>query len=135
MNPLTSLLAAALVGLALGAGGASKVVANHYRAEAAAQKEADAAAYQARTVELSDVSAELERVKSEKKVIYRTIAKRIETYIDRPIYLRDAYDDDGVRDVNATFADAADTGEPGTGVPGANPAGGQDGRDRAAEND
>jgi hypothetical protein len=135
MNQLTSLLIAALVGLSLGASGTYKIVANHYRAEAAAQKEADAKAYQARAVELNDVSAELERVKSEKKVIYRTVTKRVETYIDRPIYLRDAYDDDGVRDVNATFADAADPGQPGARVPGTDATGRKDRRNRPAEND
>jgi hypothetical protein len=123
MNPLTSILIAALVGMAVGAGGAGKVVADHYRAEAAQQKEADAKAYQARTLQLNDVSAELERAKSEKQIVYRTITKRVETYIDRPVYQRECLDDDGLRDANAALAGRASSGEPAPAVPAAGAAG------------
>ena len=123
MNPLTSLLIAGLVGLSVGASGTYKAVADHYRAEAAAQKDVDAKAYQARTVQLNDVSADLERAKSEKQIVYRTITKRVETYIDRPIYVRDAIDDDGLRDINAALAGRASSGEPAPAVPAAGAAG------------
>jgi hypothetical protein len=119
VNPLTSLLVAGLVGLSLGASGTCKVVVDHYRAEAAAQKESDAKAYQARTVQLNEVSAELERAKSEKQIVYRTITKRVETYIDRPVYQRECLDDDGLRDANAALAGRASSGEPAPAVPAA----------------
>jgi hypothetical protein len=123
VNPLTSILIAGLVGLSLGVSGTYKVVADHYRAEAAAQKEADAKAYQVRTLELNDVSAELERAKSEKQIVYRTITKRVETYIDRPVYQRECLDDDGLRDANVALAGRASSGEPAPAVPAAGAAG------------
>jgi hypothetical protein len=126
---------ALVVGIVIGAGPAVKLTADHYKAKAVAAELAAAEAYQARTVELNQVSADLERAKHEKQVVYRTITKRVQTYIDRPIYLRDAYDDDGVRDVNATFADATDPGQPGARVPGADSTGRKDRRNRPAEND
>ena len=116
MNPLTSLLVAALVGLAAGASGTYKVVADHYRAEAAAQKEADARAYQAKTIEFNQVSAELEQVRNDRKIVYRTITRNVQTYIDRPVYQRECLDDDGLRDANAALAGRVGTGQPPTAV-------------------
>lgn len=109
-------------GLVIGAGAATKLTADHYTAKAAAAELAAADAYQARTVELNQVSADLERAKHEKQVVYRTITKRVETYIDRPIYLRDAIDDDGLRDINAALA-GANPSEPAPAVPAADAAG------------
>jgi hypothetical protein len=123
MNLLTSLLIAGLVGLSVGVSGTYKVVADHYRAEAAAQKDADAKAYQVRTLELNDVSAELERAKSEKQIVYRTITKRVETYIDRPVYQRECLDDDGLRDANAALAGRASASQSDAAVPAAGAAG------------
>lgn len=118
----------AAVAFLMGAGAAYSITADHYDAKAAKAQAEAAEAYQARTVELNAVSADLERVKSEKQIVYRTITKRVETYIDRPIYLRDAVDDDGLRDINAALAGRADPGEPAPAVPAADAAGGQDRR-------
>jgi hypothetical protein len=123
MNPLTSLLIAGLVGMAVGAGSAGKVVSNHYRAEAAAQKKADAKAYQARTVEFNQVSAELEQARNDRKIVYRTITRNVQTYIDRPVYQRECLDDDGLRDANAALAGAARAREPAPAVSAAGAAG------------
>lgn len=81
------------------------LVANHYRAEASAQKEADAAAYQAKAIELNQVSAELEQARNDRKIVYRTITRNVQTYIDRPVYQRECLDSDGLRDANAECAD------------------------------
>lgn len=104
--------------MALGAAGASKVVLNHYRAEAAAQKEADAAACQAGTLEFNQVSAELKQARNDRKIVYWTITQNVPTYIDRPVYQRECLDDDGLRDVNAALA-AARAREPAAAMPGA----------------
>lgn len=125
----------AAVAFCLGAGSAYQLTANHYEAAAAEERQAAAEAYQQRTEDYNQASAELERAKNEKQIVYRTITKRVETYIDRPIYLRDAYDDDGVRDVNATFAESADPSQPDARVPAADTTGRQDRRPRPAEND
>lgn len=124
MNPLAIALA---VGLAIGAATATKLTADHYDAKAAKAQQAAAEAYQARTVELNQVSADLERAKHEKQIVYRTITKRVETYIYRPIYLRDAIDDDGLRDINAALA-GANPAEPAPAMPAAAASGGQDRR-------
>jgi hypothetical protein len=128
MNPLTSILVAALVGMAIGAGGAGKVVANHYRAEAAEQKEADAKAYQARTVELNQVSAELERARHDRKVVYRTITQRVENVVTRDVYRNVCLDADGVLLVNSALTGRASPGEPAAAMPAAGTATGNDRR-------
>lgn len=135
MIPPTLAAIGAAVAFCLGAGSAYQLTAKHYEAAAAKERQAAAEAYQQRTEDYHQASAELERAKNEKQIVYRTITKRVEAYIDRPVYQRDAYDDDGVRDVNATFAESADPGQLGAGVPTADAAGRQDRRARPAEND
>jgi hypothetical protein len=121
VNRLAALLIAVALGMAAGSAAGYKLTADHYKAAQLEQERAAAAAYQARTEELNQVSAELERAKSEKHVIYRTITKRVQTYIDRPVYLHDCVDDDGLRDINAALA-GADPGKPDAAVPGADAA-------------
>lgn len=123
MNTLTSLVVAAVAGAAIGAGGAGKVVANHYRAEAAAQKEADAAAYQAKAIELNQVSAELEQARNDRKIVYRTITKQVEKIVDRDVYRNTCVDDDGLRAINAALAGHTSAGEPAPAVSAAAAAG------------
>lgn len=125
MNPLAIVAAIAFT---VGAGAAYKLTSDHDDAKAAKQQQQAADAYQARTVELNTVSAELERAKSEKQIVYRTIIKRVETYIDRPIYLRDAVDDDGLRDEDAALTRTANPRKPAAVVPGPDADGGQDRR-------
>lgn len=124
MTPLAIFGACAVVAFTAGAGITYRLTSDRYDAKAAAQMQADAEAYQSRTVELNQLSADLERAKSEKQIVYRTITKRVETYIDRPIYVRDAVDDDGLRDINAALAGAASTSEPTPAMP-ATPAAGR----------
>lgn len=121
MKPVILLGAAAI--FSAGAMSGYKVTADHYTAAAAkAQKEA-AEAYQARTVELNQVSAELEQAKNDRKTVYRTIVRNVETYIDRPVYQRECLDDDGLRDANTALAGRAGTGQPPAAVPAAPAAG------------
>lgn len=117
MTPLSIFGIVAAVAFTIGAGIGSKLTSDHDKALQLTQERAAAAAYQARTVELNQVSADLERAKSEKQIVYRTITKRVETYIDRPIYLRDAVDDDGLRDINAALAGATSASEPAAAMP------------------
>jgi hypothetical protein len=112
MNRLTFLLIAAGIGLSVGAAAAYKLTSDHYKAAALEQAE-----------QMNAVSAELERTRHDKQVVYRTITKRVQTYIDRPVYLRECLDDDGVRDINAALAGRADPGEPDAAVPAAGAAG------------
>jgi hypothetical protein len=104
MNPLTSLFMAGLFGAAIGAAGAGKVVADHYSAAATKRIGEAAAAYESRTQDLNDKSAELEGVKSGQRTVYKTIEKRVETYVDRPVYIRECLDTQGVEDVNSALS-------------------------------
>lgn len=128
MNPLTSLLMAALVGVAAGAGSTYKVVANHYRAEAVAQKEADAEAYQARTVELNAIAAQLEQARHDRKTVYRTITQQVEKVVTRDVYRNVCIDGDGLRAINAALAGRADPSQPADAMPAAGAAAGNDRR-------
>lgn len=40
------------------------------------------------------------------KIVYRTITKQVDKYIDRPVYRNTCFDDDGLRDVNAALIGA-----------------------------
>lgn len=126
MSRLTALLIAAGIGLAAGAGAAYKITADHYQAAAARSQQEAAEAYQARTVELNQVSAELERARHDRKVVYRTIEKRVESYINDPLYQRDCIDERGLRDINAALAGRASAGQPADAVPTAGAAAGND---------
>lgn len=105
-----------------------KMTASSWREDMAEAERAAHAAYAARTQELNDTAAALEKAKNEKKIVYRTITKRVEAYIDRPVYQLECLDDDGLRDVNAAFAGHADPGQPAAAMPGADASGGQDWR-------
>jgi hypothetical protein len=127
MNPIGVGAIAAALAFAIGTGAGVKLSADHYAAKEAKKLKDASDAYEARTEELNAVSAELERAKSEKQVIYRTITKRVQTYIDRPVYLHDCVDDDGLRDINAALA-GADPGKPAAAVPATDAARRKDGR-------
>lgn len=119
MNPLAIVAA---IAFAVGAGTAYTLTSDHYDAKAAKAQQQAADAYQARTVELNAVSADLERAKHEKQVVYRTITKRVETYIGDPLYQRECIDDRGLRDINAALA-GTDPGQPAAAVPATDAAG------------
>jgi hypothetical protein len=128
MNRLSALLIAAGIGLAAGAGAACKLTADHYIAAAATQKEADAKAYQARTAEFNQVSAELEQARNDRKIVYRTITKQVEKVVDRDMYRQSCFDDDGLSIANAALAGATRAGQPADAMPAAGAATGNDGR-------
>lgn len=135
MIPLPLAAGALALAFAVGAGSSYLVITDHYSAAAAKKIGEAAAAYEARTQDLNDKSAELEGIRNGQRIVNKVIEKRVETYIDRPIYIRECLDDSGVRDFNATIAQSADPGKPGPGVPAADAAGGKDRRPRPAETD
>lgn len=128
MNGLTLGAMAAAITFALGAGTGYKLTADHYQAVAAREQQEAAEAYQARTVELNQLSAELERARHDRKVVYRTITRNVETYINDPLYQRDCVDERGLRDINAALAGRASAGQPADAVPAAGAAAGNDRR-------
>lgn len=48
----------------------------------------------------------LEAGNAKAKVVYRTITKSVDRYIDRPVYRNVCFDDDGLRDANAALVGA-----------------------------
>lgn len=117
------LLAAAIFGAGALAG--YKVTADHYTAVSAEALKAAAEAYQARTVELNDIAAQLEQSRHERKTVYRTITRDVEKVVTRDVYRNVCLDADGVRLINDAFAGRASAGDFASAVPatGATPRG------------
>ena len=80
------------------------VVSGHYELKEAADlakaQQAAAVQYQSITQKYNDVSAQLETAKAQKQIVYQTITREIPTIIDRPVYLQQCMDSDGVKLVN-----------------------------------
>lgn len=104
MNGLSLAAIAAAVAFALGAGVGSNLTADHYAAKEARAQQAAAAIYQARTEELNAVSAELERARHDRKIVYKTITQQVDRIVARNVYRNICIDDSGVQLVNAALA-------------------------------
>jgi hypothetical protein len=66
----------------------------------------------------ADASSKLEKDNAKAKVVYRTITKTVDKYIDRPIYRNVCLDADGLRDANAALSGAlTPAGEPNKPLP------------------
>lgn len=125
MNPLAIVAA---VAFAVGAGSAYKLTADHFHAVAAKAQQEAAEAYQARTVELNTIAAQLEQSRHDRKTIYRTITRDVEKVVTRDLYRNECLDSDGLRIVNDALAGRASAGQPAASLPTAGATGGQDRR-------
>ena len=66
---------------------------------------------------------ELEAERAKKKVVYKTITQSVDKYIDRPVYLANCFDADGLRDATAAInGKIADRQQPDATVPATKPA-------------
>lgn len=120
---------ATAVAFALGAGSGYKLTADHFVAKQARAEKAAAAAYQARTEELNAVSAELEKARHDRKIVYKTITQQVDRIVTRDVYRNVCLDDDGLSAVNAALAGKpANPGAADAAVPAAGTAAGEDGR-------
>lgn len=75
----------------------------------AAKLECEEAAREQREAEATQANAastKLEAGNEEAKIVYRTITKTVDTYIDRPVYRSVCFDADGLRDANAALSGA-----------------------------
>jgi len=94
------------------------LTANSYKADMLEAQKQALIEYTTQTEKLNGISAELEKSKNEKQIVYRTITKKVEKLIERPIYSIDCIDADGVQLINSAFAGkASDTKEPITVLP------------------
>jgi hypothetical protein len=129
MNRLTCLLIAAGIGFSAGAGSAYKLTADHYSAAAAKEQQDAAEAYQAKAEELNQVSADLERARHDRKVVYRTITQQVERIVTRDVYRNQCVDSDGVSIINAALAGKpVNPAQLDAAMPAAGAAAGNDGR-------
>jgi hypothetical protein len=80
--------------------------------------------------QLNSATADLEKAKNERQIIYKTITKKVDRIVDRPVYLNACIDDDGLRLANAALTGkaATDPGQPDPAVPAADAVGRKDGR-------
>jgi len=87
----------------------------------AQQEKAAAEAYRKQVEMFDEISKALEEEKQNIKVKYVTIEKEVERIVDRPIYLRACFDDDGLRLANSALTKGPYSSEPASTVPRINP--------------
>jgi hypothetical protein len=117
---------------ALTAGGAyvaQRMTAASYQADIIKEQAAKAAAIKAAAEQANQHAEELEKARAKREIIYRTITKRVDRIVDRPVYINDCLDDDGLRIANDALAGSATTaGEPDAAVSGTDADGWEDRR-------
>ena len=85
---------------------------------------------------ISKAAEELERVRQQRKVVYRTITRSVDKIVDRPIYRNTCLDADGVQLANDALLGRSPTaGKPPAAVPPASPDGERAGSDGNAKVD
>lgn len=83
---------------------------------AAAKKAKEA--YTAKEKQYNEAAQALEVARNEREIVYRTIEKRVEKVVDRPVYRNVCLDDVGLRIVNDALAGrASDPGKSDTTMP------------------
>lgn len=85
-----------------------------------------AAAQQAKkeTVQSTNAATQLEAENAQAKIVYKTITRKVDKYIDRPVYRDECFDADGLRDANAALSgQAAAPPRPDYSLPRPDPAG------------
>ena len=87
---------------------------NAWRQDSKALEAAKAAKVeQAKREEVVDTSSRsFEKAKKEVEIRYVTKTKEVLKYIDRPVYMQQCIDDDGLRALNSEIRAAKDTGKP-----------------------
>lgn len=97
-----------------------------------------AATRQARkeTAQSTTAATQLESKNAEAKVVYKTITRTVDKYIDRPVYRAECFDADGLRDANAALnGQAAAAPQPDHSVRQPDPAGRRHGGHGPAQSD
>lgn len=117
MSPLSLYAAIALIAAALSGLGAWNVQAWRYAAKDAQRIEAQAelARNDRKAAQVASEGFENDRTKTE--IRYRTIDRQVQKIVDRPIYVRDCFDDDGLRVLRGALGAAGDPSQPQDAVP------------------
>ena len=94
------------------------LTADSYKADMLEAQKQAFVEYTTQTEKLNIISQELEKSKNEKQIVYRTITKKVQKLIERPIYSTDCIDVDGMQLINSAFeGKASDSKEPITVLP------------------
>lgn len=65
------------------------------------------------TVQSTTAATQLEADNAQAKIVYKTITRKVDKYIDRPVYRAECFDIDGLRDANSALSgQAADPPKP-----------------------
>ena len=118
--------ATALVAAALGGAGAWKVQGWRCAAQDAQRLEAQAEATRINEKAASAASTSFETKKASNETRYRTITVEVEKIVDRPVYLQQCIDDDGLRLINSQIRRETPPGQPGLKLPRPGAPGGHD---------
>ena len=120
------LLALAILGVVSGI--AWKIYSAGQTAKQVEWQKASAQQAQKETTQSTTAATKLEAKNAEAKVVYKTITRTVDKYIDRPVYRAECFDADGLRDANAALVgQAAAPPKPDYSVPRPDPAGGRQG--------
>jgi hypothetical protein len=123
--------------LALAGGGfvaGVKATNNHWKAEMLDAARDHAELIRDANERNNDLARELEDSRANVRTVYKTITKKVDRIVDRPVYLRECLDDDGLRLANLAIAGkAVDPGESDRPVSAPIPLGRPDGGGGAAE--
>lgn len=125
-NPITGLwLLAAAFGLGATTAGIGAWTVQGWRAGAQDAQRLEAAReihqQNEHTADQASTGFEKDRGKNERRT--RTITVEVEKIVDRPVYLQQCFDADGLRLLNRQIRRADDTGQPGDQLPGPDTAG------------
>lgn len=104
--------AAAIVAGALAFGGAWKVQAWRYDAAEKQRIEQEAKDLHRATERAQASSGAFEEKRATNEIRYRTVTVTLEKIVERPVYLQQCFDDDGLRALNSQISRSADPGEP-----------------------
>ena len=125
---LYTYVATALVAAALGGAGAWKVQGWRFAAQDAQRLEAQAEATRINEKAASAASTSFETKKASNETRYRTITVEVEKIVDRPVYLQQCLDDDGLRLINSQIRRETPPGQLGLKLPRPGAPGGHDGQ-------
>ena len=106
------LIYAAVAGAAIAAAAAWQVQDWRFDAKEKQRIEQEAKDLHRMTERAGRASAAFETKRAANEVRYRTVTVTLEKIVERPVYLNQCIDDDGLRVLNEQIARAADPGEP-----------------------
>ena len=112
VNPLSVYAAIALIALSVGSVGAWRLQSWRYAAKDAQRIEAQAERDRNDRKAAQSASEGFEHDKAKTAIKYRTITKEVEKIVERPIYLRECFDNSGLQLVRDALGTTVNPGEP-----------------------